>query len=356
MQKISVITYCTILSAWPLMTVADVNVSGVYTVLGGDSINENIVIVGDSVIRNYGQINGNISVANPVYSIQFQNGGSVDGDFATNGALVNQIVSANSDLNPIGNLSGHDIRVETNSEEQINFARLLEIGANANEIFINNTTLVINSELPTVGPHITLGTQTVFVVDYVSDNVSHFLANNISPQGAIVIQSTNPFYTANLGGGNALVRQTQYTYVLRNSVGEYLDALRIKSPNDRLLRALDAVDDVQQINGILAKTAKIHPLRIMESVRVFGEFNLNSFSNKDLGLGIRPMYITSPKSDMMGLDVNFVEKLSDNIIGKIGVFGAKMKYDGILTPKNELHILPNGQKQMLKISSGKLLL
>lgn len=303
-------------------------------VLGvGQTFSDNLIITDNVLINNHGTITGNISMQTSGINVRFINSGVISGNVdRASGVFVDQIVHSAADLKTIGNLSGHDILVETNTAEKINFGTLLQIAQNANEINIKNTSVVLDSNFVGTDINVKVTGPTIFYIKSMSDDINTFFTNHVSGESYnIIIQTSDLLFTTDSAFSNAnVVRQTRYGVALGNDLGKYLDALRDENSNDKLLVALDSVDNLNDFNNVLSRSVRTHPIKMMDTVRVFNSFNLarDAYGTYNSGIGLTPFYVHAKDFDVLGANANFTYKISDDFLANFGLFGGNMRYAG----------------------------
>ena len=128
----------------------------------------------------------------------------------------------------------------------------------------------------------------------------------------------------------SVLRRTDYSEIMPDSnLGNYLDDLRDKNPDDKLLSALDRAPDRRSLNNILAKSVRTNPIKLMDASRSINTF-YDSFAMDDVAFGIiaRPFYISSDDFYFVGGAVNVTGKIAKNTVGTIGIVGGMLKYNG----------------------------
>ena len=301
-----------------------------FVVNPGQIFSDNLIVTNDVLIENYGTITGDIVIQNPV-SVRFVNSGTVSGNISNvPGAFVDQVVHSGADLNKIGNLAGHDILVETNTSERLSFASLLQVAQDAHEINIKNTSFVLDSGVPNGATNIKVTGPTIFYVENMSNDISDFFASHVSGINYVRFENTDSLFATDIGNSH-FVRQTTYRNALQNPVGNYLDALRNKNPNDKLIVALDSVDNINDFNDILARSVRVHPIKMMNFAKTFNLFDLSrdAYGAHERGMQVSPFYIGSDDFSIFGVNTNLILNVSDNFLTNFGLFGGNMHYDGV---------------------------
>lgn len=294
---------------------------------------EDIYVTGSVIIKNYGTLNGTIHTNG--YSVRIENYGQINSEFdAPNTALITQVVTGVDGLNKIHNLSGHII--EVNTSDEIDMANFINMISGANKVNVESGIFIVGPNVPDNDVQINVGNTTVFYIDGIPSDLSKPLVSGIYNSGTPFIGQINidPMYivTPRLSGDALyldVVRQTDYSTVVDNELGNFLDELRTENPDDKLLSVLDGVNDRATINNILSQSARTNPIKLMDAVRSIHTF-YDTMAMDDIAFGVvaRPFYIYSGDFSFIGGAGNLGGAIGDNTIGTIGFIGGMLRYNG----------------------------
>lgn len=312
---------------------ADNLYSGNVTIYEDNVIGGDIHITANTVLENYGTIQGTIIFDGP-YSLTVKNHNTIESGFVmANGATITQSVSSLDDAHLIDNAIGHTIAVI--NADMLDIADIIAISRNASEINIRDSVIFIDGSYTDIDVPISLNNSVGFMVDGTNLEQSCVLLTNITgnTSGAETI-NVDSMYRASVSlNGGALIlnmeRETNYSHVFDNSFGEYIDSLRDKNPNDRFVQQLDMAKNRKQLNRVVAKSARAHPILLSKPLQIFNAINdANIFNLDDAMSTIQPFYIYSDEFSGWGGHANISGKVHDNIWGRAGLFAGRLNYDG----------------------------
>ena len=283
-------------------------------------------------ITNMGNISGFVEVRSGL-DVYIQNLGNIDATFyIPNTSRITQVIKDKKDINPIlGATNNFQIMVQ--NEEKIAWKDLQDISIWADKIVLNNSVLDLSSKLSAVtvvdnvfSPEIELRGNNVLYIDDVSEFSDKPLLSNISGEGTVNINVSeqNPLYRVSSYIKNnelfvTLVRETDYLRILGDNKGSFLNNLRETNPNDKLLSVLDAAESIDDINKIMARSIRLNPINLMDSVVVFNSFVINDFSKNLDGFVITPLFVYSDDFYISGVTVDAAYRIADKLtIGATG--------------------------------------
>ena len=263
---------------------------------------ETINICNSVFITNSGKITGDINVhaGNTLY---IQSSGSVNSDFTLgdNSAVV-QVVNSKKDLKNINFNVEYSLLVS--AKDGVSLNQIMSMGADAKEIVFNESVLKLDAlkvlRLSSItSPEIKLVGNNILYVDTVLENQP--ILSNVTGNGTLYIydRSLSPLYAIQsyVKNGNVfgeIVRETDYSKILKNTMGEFLDDLRISEPNNKLLPVMDSANSFEDLYKIMSDSVKLNPIKLIEPIRVLSDFS-SLFTEGDSGYtyGVLPILIYS---------------------------------------------------------------
>lgn len=312
-------------SCMPIYTHADTVFNGVH--------DEDIYISESGVIKNYGTLNGTIHTNG--YTVRIENYGEINSEFdVANAALVTQVVNDETGLHRIYKLGGHNIVVNTTDE--IDMAEFVNFISGAADVSANGACFVVGANVPDNNVEIHVGNDTSFYVTTIPNDLSQPLVRNIWRDNTTFVdqRGIDPMYIVEPRWvGNDLYinlsRQTDYSIVMDNDLGEYLDELRVIDADDKLLYALDRAPDRASMKRILSESAHTNPIKLMDVSRSINTF-FDSMAIDDIRFGFvaRPLYIWGDDYSFVGGAGNITGKIANHTIGTAGIVGGMLRYDG----------------------------
>ncbi len=240
--------------------------------------NSSHINVEDSIsISNQGVINSDFYIGNEL-RVYVQNSGTINGQIhvASDSNLI-QVVQSVDDITYID--VDKNFSVLVHDSDNVSLSDVFFIGAGADKIILDNSTLVLNgvtrrrfnSEPVTVEivGDVTFKLDSADGLDYSMPTL-----HNVSGTGRVSfdVADINPMYKiiADINDNNLymkLVRETDYTRIFEGDVGKFLNDLRQDSPDDKLLNAMDNAPDIDAINSIMADSVHLNPIKLMAPVR-----------------------------------------------------------------------------------------
>ena len=254
---------------------------------------------------------------------------------------VQQIIPDGDAINIIPGLAGHEVVVE-NGATNIHLADVIAIAGDAETIIVRNIDMIVDFGITDVHPKINVDSTNgvSFEVWGLPDgwNSTEPLLTNINNgDGTVVtVDGVDKFYIASGYIENQalyvqLSRRTDYSVVMENEMGNWLDELRVENPNDKLLGALDGAWTRSEMNGMLAQSVRTNPIKLMEPARIMNSFMLGeSFHDLDFGIVAEPFYIYSGDFSILGGGVSVSGNVTKNLTAKFGGYVGKIDYDNYL--------------------------
>jgi len=302
----------------------------------------------DLIIINNGVIAGTITISGNV-AVTIQNNGEILNPIVCDECLpvnISQIIADSNSINPVPGLSGHTVVVQSSATE-IQLADVIAISGNAAAINLENVGVIVNADISDVHPPIYINsTNSVnFIVNGLPNDWNGdvpILTGIHNQEGTHDVQAPgiDTMFVAHgrIFGGALYVdldRETRYSIVLENEMGDWLDDLRDDNPDDKLLDALDNAWSRADLNDILSRSMRTNPIKLMDPVRSFNTFMLGDHIH-DLAFGIvaEPFYIYSGDFSVLGGGVGVSGRVAKNLMAKFGIYAGKMDYSGDLDDFN----------------------
>lgn len=268
---------------------------------------ENINVHGNVALDNRGLIYGDIRVGNDSV-LNFRNSGQMIGNIFLDGlgASLVQLVSQRADMNEMSTDSNYQVYVHDADRLPLN--DVLNFASNADKIILADSIFVVGHDdiarMRVRRPEIEIrGRVAIDVGDMSEISLDAPLLSNMSFDGGVVYlyaDDVSPIYsvTGTVENGNlyaAVTRRTDYGNIFDNAVGRFLDALRANNPNDALLAAMDNAASIDDINRIMARSARINPIQMM---RPIGLLNLSETITagapvRDSFVAVRPLVVAN---------------------------------------------------------------
>ncbi|MBQ0012971.1 MAG: hypothetical protein KBS86_00135 [Proteobacteria bacterium] len=285
-------------------------------------------------------------------SVQVQNSGTIKNVFYIQDvAFLTQVIKSNNDVTvlPVSVIDNgrFDLLIDGNNNvtNPISLARIVAVSDKADTIQINNMTyLSLDSGFNSgglKGKTINVANGDLVWID-IADDFNNFDSPifynntfNINNMPKVISSDTlaSLFYFSASEHDGALYisrqRATNYTNILNNKMGAFLDDIRRDNPNDALLRRLDSAVSLGEIDDIIKSAARLNPINLMDSVHAINMFNINDLQH--LGAGFRfmlkPVFVFGSGFQSVGGKMSVSSDVSDKLYIALSGYGYKSFYD-----------------------------
>jgi len=263
------------------------------------------------VLHNNGTINGSINVNDNILYIY--NTGTINGDIITNsiGSAIQMITSEN-EVTPV-HFVGNNSRMNIDGVQNVNFDTIKNNNATYVDIKSSGKMYVtINNfqDWQNWDKTISLNGANGPIILVISDKntVTNNVAINHAISGdniSVKITNLEDLYKVELEDDGAniilhIVRETDYDKVFNDS--SELEQIRQKHPNDKLLKMLDGLDNVDEINRVKNLSYRFNHGILLRPIKVINNFIMTDMirDKTDAGAGFIPFCITSDKMNILG--------------------------------------------------------
>ena len=326
-----VILLSVIHAAWSGVIGGDAFVSADFVIENGDFyMPDSLHVSGVVKIENNGILNTDVFV-NDGAILFIENHSGVNSVFDLgDGAQVVQLISDADDMSPINFNVPYSVLVD--AANMLALTDVINFANGADKIILDDSVLDINGIAAGSVNNIELRGDVFLVVDSVDDLSDVPFISGVSGTGRVHVISPqlNPLFTdvARLRGGDLYlerVRVQDYEKVFNNDMGRYLNALRLKNKNDKLLYALDSAKDIDSFYSVLRHSVRLNnkmlarPLRILNA---FNRFESDGVTSADV------WGVMSDEFYAYGIGAGVRENIMSNL--NVGIeFGiGKVNYDG----------------------------
>ncbi|MBD5389204.1 hypothetical protein HDR63_03030, partial [bacterium] len=264
---------------------------------------DRIDIDGSIRVTNAGHISGHVYIC-PGCQVMVHNTGQIQASVVMGaGASVMQVVDTPDSLTDLHVSAGLTLRVV--GDEKLNLRDILSIGATADEIILDNTSITWNGRPRGVIPPIDLVGEVTVHINPAAAHDGDVILGNVRGNGAVFVAmpDLDNLFTAaaHRTGDNIYLqirRETDYLKILDARRGGFINTLRVYDPNDKLVRAMDAAQTRDELDRIMARSVRCNPMRLMDGIHLFQEFNLIQGPTSDTDLGARSDQIAVFNDDM----------------------------------------------------------
>ena len=299
---------------------------------GGGFDNVDFSITNSAHITNNGIISGSVTVCAGC-DVYIENRGTYNATaILGTGATITQVIKNANDITELSNIGvGYNVLV-TDTTNALNWDDIIDKTTGVVGFTLANAKIQMN-QIVNVN-NITLNGES-FIYTNTIPNTDTLLFSNVSGDGVVYVVPDNldalystETYRVTNNMYVHLVRSTDYARILNNDTGRFLNFLREKSPNDKLLDQLDSAKNFRELKHIMSKSVRVHPINLMRPLRVvYSHKTLETMHiDDDDGLGLMPFSVFSNDMVMSGVSPSANIKLSNNLHLKLFWHLASLKY------------------------------
>ena len=127
-----------------------------------------------------------------------------------------------------------------------------------------------------------------------------------------------------------------YGRILNNSAGRFLNFLRDKSPDDKLLNKMDNAKTMAELKHIMSKSVRLHPIKLMQPIKtLYAHKSLEMMHIYDeTGFVIVPFGVFSKDMILTGVGPRINAKISDNLHLAISGYITDLEYSNDINEYN----------------------
>lgn len=308
-----------------------------FTVSADDVYTGEITVRDSLILENNGSISGTFTVADGC-QVTIRNRGSLSLDVVLGaGATITQIITEDADITNI-NLGDADYNILVNGRG-LSLNRILAVSGNAGRVILRDAVLsmdMVRSHALSPGATIELQGHTIIEIEdrnMLRDVLGSPLFRDVAGTGTLSVRvaDDDPLYVyeSYIDDDSLSVRRvrwTDYSDILGNTTGEFLDWLRDVMPNDGLLHALDNAQTMAEINSILARSGRVNPINLMRPVRMLNSFEMNQTDNMRTGMFAAPVFIMADDFDMYGVNAGIAGRILDTVDIRLTAYASVFDY------------------------------
>ena len=252
-------------------------------------------------IENSGTIDANINAnGNTVY---LQNAGDITGSVigCTDRICVTQVITSDAELKNL-DITGLGFYADVHDFNNVDFLKLRDL--HPSEYRLENVMIVVDdyADWQNWGAGVVHwnGANTLCVTD--SRTLKSGRVKNVSVDTNLNILSLDEnrlyridFVHDDIGIMLNVVRETDYQRIFSDGRGVFLDGMRLSNPGDKMLMAMDAATNMDELQGIMNSSYRFNPGVLMKPVKSVNNFVMMDGLLDDDGrdVGFVPFYITS---------------------------------------------------------------
>ena len=289
-------------------------------------------------ITNNGTITSTLNVCNNCdLKIQNKNGATFNThvDLGTS-ATVTQVIQDASDITTLTGIGvGYNVLLQ-DTPCVLNWENISNTTTGANGFILQNAKIRINTISSIKDAEIS---GNLVIYTNTTPESGTLLFTNVSEGGVVEIipDDLNTLYSVKpykIGSSVFMqtIRSTDYARILNNDTGRFLNLLREKSPNDKLLKKLDSAKTLGELNRVMSKSMKVHPIKLMQPLRtLYSHKMLESMHiGSDDSIGISAFTIFSDDLFLMGASPNANIKILNDLHMKVFADVINLKYGDVI--------------------------
>ena len=304
------------------------------TVANGVSLEAHDIQITNTIkITNLGTISGGVNICSGC-TLGLQNTGVFNASVTLqDGAHVVQSITQNSEITDIGLNSGFDVIVSDGVG--LNMHQVMQVASSADSVEIINTHFDAGAIADYLAPSNVVLHGDIFLRFDDVTNQTILLFSNVSGDGAVYVDSyvQNALYAFETYSDNhdifvRLVRSTDYARILNNDMGRFLNDLRATGRDDKLFAKLDSAKTMGEINGILSRSVRTNPIKLMRPVSLMNSYKMLEIMHIDDGIvfGIEPLSIYSADVFMYGVRPNVAFNVINDLHLKLSGYVMNIDY------------------------------
>jgi len=316
-------------SAFADITPQDYNLSGAgKTVEFGETLYGGTINIANTLtIINHGSVYGTINVCDNC-DLYVENTNSFNASVNLgNNSTITQVIKNADDITSLGTI-GVDYSVWVkDTADTLNWNDILNNTSGATKYKLEHAEIYVNNI--GITDNVVVDGDVIVYVD-IPANSDVILFTNLYENAPITVLPTTSdslyvFEPYNVSGALHIrtIRSNDYARILNNDTGLFLNNLRNIEPDDALLSQLDSAKTVGDLNRVMDKSVKIHPIKMMHSVKTIYSHEMLETMHiaRNDGMGIMPKILFSDGLRAIGvqpyLNINPYDDLHVKLSGNI---------------------------------------
>ena len=233
-------------------------------------------------------------------------------------ATITQVIKNASDITTLHNIGNNTYGVLVQDTTiALNWTTIKDTVVGANKFAFDNAKLEMNNLGIVDNVKIT---GNLFIDTHDAPSGDKLLFTNVSGDGVVYINSDTLdilYALESYRVANSIyvrpVRSGDYGRILNNSAGRFLNLLRDKSPDDKLLNKLDRAKTMSELKHIMSKSVRLHPIKLMQPIKtLYVHKSLETMHiDDDAMFGFMPYGVFSDDMSWSGVGARFYTKISD---------------------------------------------
>jgi len=296
---------------------------------------DTITVQTAAILTNYGVINGDLNTNG--YNLRIRNSGRMDGNILAcpDRICVHQIISSLDELTKL-NITNGNFEVDVqNVLEGVNLKTLQNLMA-ARYVFDNSVVIIDDfSWWQHWDADVEWNSGKLYITNSYTVN-SGDVIKNVSREDIVEVKFLDedklhkPLWDlSDAGMVLYVVRETDYEKIFSDNRGVMLANIRRRNPNDKLLKAMDAANNMHELRRVMRSSARFNSDILMQPINVINNFALLEFlSGENYNtFGIKPTYIISDDLNDYGGQLYVNAAINDDWRVGLGLNINKFNYE-----------------------------
>ena len=308
-------------------------------------IDENVILVGKinidgaTTITARGTIYASIDVCrNCELKIRISGNGSFNGTVSLQeGARLTQLISKDEDI-IAPNFGDTPFGVLVDGADNLSLDKIVDATAGAASIKLHGGTFVVDDVAAVRSATVILSGHITIFLSHAADLIDAVLFTNAYGDGDIYL------YADDLGPLHGLhayvdtptgrvmvsrVRILDYSQIFDDARGDFLNDLREYNPADKLLRAMDAANTLDELNSIIRRSVRLNPINLMRPVRMLNLAvqNATPFDGDTSGMFAAPLILSGGDMEIYAVRGGVHGRVDESLSLAVTAYGAMVEYE-----------------------------
>lgn len=246
-----------------------------------------------------------------------KNRGAIDSNFYLGeSARLVQVVSDSVDMVPGDFMVPYSVMID--GADGVPLAHVAAFASGADRVILKNSILDVNGFVVGTDMPVSIEGDVIFKIDNMGDLYDVVFMKNVSGSGTVRVLSDNADRlfsdVAYVRDGNLVftrMRETDYSKIFNDDLGVFLDLLRIRDENDKLILALDGANDMKGLYDVMGKSVRLNPNALLNLMRVVGRVVAHDFNYSD-GVVLSPIFGWGDDFHVWGLNIGYFDGFAEN--------------------------------------------
>lgn len=293
-----------------------------------------LFIAGSLTVENHGNLSAGILNVCDRCDVWLENYNAINFDNVVLNieSHIFQKVSNVDNMKPISVSSEYTVVV--NGDNGLSLSDVVDVASGTGHVVLENTTLRIDSVPANISKSIEIKEDVKFIVNKDSDIYNVTLLDNVTggATARFILNNDDVMYVTvgKIADGKLFVehiRETDYSIILGDNTGLFLNSLRTDGKNDKLMYALDSAVDKDSLYGLMDKSVLFNPDVLIKPLQVINTINMMSIDDGiSRYVGADAFGVITNDFYLFGADMTLAGVVNDKFNVSLGAQIANMKY------------------------------